>query len=87
MKDTQLITLSGFGELVDDETGDESDRKELAECAERHGVEFYPTYYDHELKGKREDIESITMELWSMSKDEWSENALTETELTETTNG
>lgn len=74
---TKIITLSGFGDFCDHPLNE----KELREAAYRHGVEFYSTYYDHELKGDRDAIEAITEELWSMSRDEWGENALIETEI------
>jgi hypothetical protein len=69
----KIITLSGFGDFSEDKWRE----KELREATIRHSVEFYPTYYDHELKGSREAIEAITMELWSMPSDQWSENGLT----------
>lgn len=73
----QLITLSGFGDFDENEDG----LRELIVTAKKHNVEFYPTYYDHELKGTKEAIEAITLELWSMPRDQWVENALTETIL------
>jgi len=76
MKNT-TITLSGFGDFSENE----ADLIDLMESARKHGVEFYPTYYDHELKGTRGAIEAVTQDCWGMSRDEWSENALTETEI------
>lgn len=70
----QTITLSGFGDFQDNEEG----LKDLVLCARKHKIEFYPTYYDHELKGDRDTIEKITMELWGMPQTQWSENALYE---------
>lgn len=67
------ITLEGFGELDED-----GDREQLAEAAERHGVEFYAGYYDHGLKGDPKKIEALTMDLWGMPRDQWAENALIE---------
>jgi hypothetical protein len=77
MKD-KIITLSGFGTLDEDAR----DRKTLEQGAKRHGVAFYPTYYDHELKGKRSEIEALTLDLWGMGSDEWAENMLQEQEVT-----
>lgn len=71
----QKITLGGFGDFSEDPEREE----EIRAAALAHGVEFYPTYYDHELKGDAAEIEAITMELWSMPRDQWSENALHET--------
>lgn len=71
------ITLSGFGDFSDNKSG----YTELKAAAKAHGVEFYPTYYDHELKGDRAAIEAITQYLWSMGSDEWIENGLTESEI------
>lgn len=73
----QIITLSGFGEFYENEEG----LKELQACAKKHSVAFYPTYYDHELKGDAQAIENITMELWSMPRSNWTENALFETSI------
>lgn len=69
---TQKITLAGFG------TFDENDGmlEDITALAKKHNVEFYPTYYDHELKGDADIIEKITMELWNMPRDQWEENAL-----------
>ena len=74
---TKIITLSGLGELEED-----GERESIAEVAKAHGAEFYPTYYDHELKGTPEAVEAVTVALWSMKRDEWSENALTESDAT-----
>lgn len=74
---TQQITLSGFGDFSENAEG----LKDLKKSAKAHNVQFYSTYYDHELKGNRSDIEAITMELWSMPADQWADNALIETEL------
>lgn len=72
---TKQITLSGFGTFDENE----QDLLALKKAAKKHKVEFYATYYDHELKGDKVEIEAITEELWSMSSDEWADNALTET--------
>ncbi len=73
----QIITLSGFGDFSENM----QEGLSIQDAAKKHGVEFYPTYYDHELKGAREAVEAITMELWSMPSDQWKENALYETVL------
>lgn len=72
-----IITLSGFGDFSEDKAG----YRELKRAAESHGVKFYATYYDHELQGTPEAIEAITKELWGMPRDQWGENALTETPI------
>lgn len=66
------ITLAGFGDI------DEALEEDLTALAKEHGVKFYPTYYDWEMKGDADEIEKITMEMWSMPRDEWSENLLEE---------
>lgn len=71
------ITLSGFGDFSENPEGEEA----LEKSAKAHGIEFYPTYYDHELKGERDAIECITKDLWGMKSDEWAENALYETKI------
>ncbi len=73
-KPVEMITLAGFGDFSEDPERE----KDIREAAERLGLAFYPTYYDHELKGDAEAIEKLTEELWSMGRDEWSENALHE---------
>ena len=73
----EKITLGGFGSFSEDEAG----RAELERVAKEHGVEFYPTYYDHELKGDAKEIEAITQEIYGMKRDEWSDNNLTETQI------
>ncbi len=70
----QQITLSGFGDFHENE----EDLKDLQETATRHGVEFYPTYYDHELKGNADDIEAVTKDLWGMPREQWEDNNLIE---------
>jgi hypothetical protein len=71
----KIIQLAGFGDLNDKENA--TTKKDLQRMAKKHNCELYPTYYDYELKGTEKDIEAITMELWSMPKDQWTENALT----------
>ncbi len=73
----EKITLGGFGDFSENEEG----LKDLQEAAKVHGLECYPTYYDHELKGEADKIEALTQDLWGMPRDQWSENALTETEV------
>lgn len=46
-----------------------------------YDVLIYPTYYDYELKGTREAIEHITMNLWGMNSEEWADNGLIETKI------
>lgn len=75
----QIITLSGFGEFYENDEG----AKNLFLTAKKHGVECYATYYDHELKGEADAIEKVTEELWSMSREEWADNGLIETLLTD----
>ena len=52
--------------------------EDLQNAAIRHGVEFYETHYDHELKGDATDIEALTQDLWGMPRDQWIENLLHE---------
>lgn len=73
----EIITLCGFGDFSENP----EEEKLIAKTAKAHSVEFYPTYYDHELKGQRRDIEAITQELWGMPRYEWSENALHESRV------
>ena len=75
----QTITLSGFGDFHSNEEG----INDLQACAKRHSVDFYPTYFDHELKGDAQAIEKITIELYGMPRDQWAENALYETIINE----
>jgi len=70
----ETITLGGFGSFEDDKEG----LKELQTASLRHGLELYPKYYDHELKGDATAIEALTQELWNMPRDEWNENGLYE---------
>lgn len=77
----ETITLAGFGDFSEDEAG----LIDLQNTARAHGVEFYPTYYDHELKGSAKEIEAITQELWSMPRDQWAENNLFESPTEDTT--
>lgn len=71
------ITLSGFGTFEDNE----EQLKELKEISKKNNVECYATYYDHELKGEVNAIESILKEMYGMTRDQWNENALQETVL------
>lgn len=69
------IVLSGLGEI------DEETEMSLAELAKEHNVKLYPSYYDWCLEGLEDDIEKITQSMWSMPKDQWSENALNAEEI------
>lgn len=71
------ITLSGFGDFSEDAEG----KKTLFKAAKSYGLECYPTYYDHELRGNADTIEKLTLDLWSMARDEWEDNALTESDV------
>lgn len=82
-KPVEIITLAGFGDFSGDDGGEEREQ-DIREAAERLGLEFYPTYYDHELKGDADAIEKLTKELWSMGRDEWPDNGLTEQAAVET---
>lgn len=64
------MILAGLGELEDDLIA------EIRELAARYNVEFYPTYFDWELSGDPASIESITDDLWSMTRDQWEDNLL-----------
>jgi len=75
----KIITLSGLGDFSEDENQDKYN--DIKRAAKKHHVEFYPTYYDHELKGAPDAIEALTQELWSMPRDQWADNNLTETEV------
>ncbi len=77
-KPVELITLAGFGDFSEDPEME----NDIREAAKRYGLEFYPTYYDHELKGDAAQIEALTRDLWGMDRDEWSENALHEDPVT-----
>lgn len=69
-----IISLGGFGDLNDEEN--KETKKDLTKMAKKYHCKLYPTYYDYELKGEEKNIEKITMELWSMPKDQWGENNL-----------
>lgn len=71
---TKRIRLGGFGDFSENPEG----LDELKQAAKDHKVACVPGYYDWELIGDRDEIEKITMELWSMPRDEWGENLLTE---------
>ena len=73
----QIITLSGFGDFEEND----GMLEDITSLAKKYKLEFYPTYYDHELRGDAQAIEKITMELWSMPRDQWADNALFETVL------
>lgn len=57
------------------------EHKRIKAAAAIYDVEFYPSYYDHELKGDRDAIEALTVDLWGMKSDEWADNGLTETTI------
>lgn len=67
----KTITLAGFGELESD------DAEMLRRFAAENNVEFYPTYYDHELRGDADAIEEVTQSMWGMSSAEWADNGFT----------
>lgn len=71
----QMIILSGFGDLNDIEICD-IHKEELFKLANNKGVDFYPTYYDWELKGDREKIAEILKEVYGIddNDDEWQES-------------
>lgn len=70
------IELSGLGDYSEDAAG----LRELRHAAKRHGLDLRPGYYDWTLTGDREAVEALTLELWNMPADEWSENGLQVTE-------
>ena len=71
------ITLSGLGTFNDDPS-DRATLKTLNSLCKQYGAIIYPTYYDHTLEGDRDTIEKITLEVWGMPADEWSDNGLIE---------
>jgi len=73
----KIITISGLGDFSDDE----EELKNLKRTCKAHKVALYPTYYDWEMKGIREDIEAVTQAMWSMPRDQWSDNNLIETNV------
>lgn len=76
-KDTR-ITLSG---LDDSYKMEKETLERYQEICNMYDVEIYPTYYDYELKGTREAIERVTMDLWGMNSEEWADNGLIETKI------
>ena len=69
IKGNERITLSGLGDLVE-----KDEYENVKNAAEKNGLSFRPTYYDHELTGNADDVEKATQELWNMGRDEWQDN-------------
>ena len=69
-----MATVSGLGDFEDRE----EDYELLESLAEENGIDFYPTYYDHELRGDIEIIAEILDAIWNLgdSITAWEENLL-----------